>query len=150
MENKVKQFQYFQEIFLLADISLSIVLGISYLTLQYKNEFCHSKTQLEVSYYCQASIDHQADKADQKKEFVITIFNFEDETFMVHVASISLDQDIYFFCKAQLVLLFTVKIFIVIFSKYIDFIDIFFPELIVKLLKYTKMKIQPIDLIDDQ
>lgn len=67
---------------------------------------------------------------------------------MIHIPSLSSASDIYFSDGTQLVSLFTNKALTVIFFKYANFVNIFFPEFIVKLLEHTEIKNHPISRVD--
>lgn len=69
---------------------------------------------------------------------------------MVHVVTLSLDLEIHLFSKAQLVSFLINNTFIVVFSKYADFANIFSLRFTAKLSKHTKITNYLIDLVDDQ
>ena len=83
----------------------------------------------------------------RKKEFTIVALNLENETFIIHVASISLDSDVHLIQRAQIVLLKINKACISIFSKYANFVDIFSKNLAAKLPEYTRIYDYIINLI---
>lgn len=83
----------------------------------------------------------------RKKKFSITTFHYKNETYVVYIASISIDLDVYLSCRVQITLLKTDKYSTSISSKYVDFVYIFFYNLVAKLSKQTKINDHPIDLI---
>ena len=93
-----------------------------------------------------------------KKEFAVAALDLEYETFVIHVASlfnasfssILLNANIYPFCKPQIADLIAGKAFTKISNKYIDFADIFFPDLVSKLLRHTGINDYAIKLVDSQ
>lgn len=85
-----------------------------------------------------------------KKEFIIASLNFYNEVFIIYVISfkyLDIDIKINFFYRAQIVFLKTTKTLISIFSKYANFINIFFKYLITKLSEYTRIKNQAINFV---
>ena len=89
----------------------------------------------------------------EKKKFVITVLDLEHKIFIVHIASFSsipLDADVHFSYKSQMAGLIAKKSFIKILAKYANFADIFFLDLISKLLKHTRINNYAIKLVDGQ
>lgn len=84
-----------------------------------------------------------------KKEFTTAVFDSEDKTFIIYMVSLT-SSNIHLFYKIKIVLLKVDETPTIIFSEYSDFTDIFFPKLVVKLLKYTKINNYVINLIDDK
>lgn len=85
----------------------------------------------------------------KKKKFVVIAFNLEDEIFVVYVTSFSWDLDIYLSRKALSAFFSIDKVFIVVSSKYADFIDVFSLGLIFKLFKYIEIINYVINLVND-
>lgn len=85
----------------------------------------------------------------EKKKFAAIVFNLNDETFVVYWAFFA-NFDIYLFHKAQIVFGILDKASIVVLAKYNDFTDVFFPNLVAKLLKHTKTNNHSIKLVKNQ
>lgn len=83
------------------------------------------------------------------KEFAFTTLNLKDKIFVFYVVLKSLDQDIYPLCKTLLASFVNIA-FIGAFSKYSNFTDGFFPDLIAKCFRYTRINDHPIDLVNNQ
>lgn len=86
--------------------------------------------------------------------FEVVILNLKDKTFIVYVISFTSfnihNSNIHHFYKAQIISLKVNKTFTAIFSKYVNFVDIFSLDLIVKFSKYIKINDYTINLIDDK
>lgn len=87
----------------------------------------------------------------RKKEFAVAILYLKDKTFVVYVIFLTSfdNSDIHLSCKSQIVLLMINKILIAIFPN-ILILQIFFLELIVKLLEYTRINKHIINLINSK
>lgn len=155
INNKKRKSQFFKETFLLANINIDIAFRISFLILSnIKVNFNNQKLWQRLYTTVKAfSITKQV-KLIEKKEFVIIIFDPEDQTFIIYIMSLInfniYNSNIYSFCKVQIVSLKANKTSIVIFSKNVDFIDIFSLKLIAKLPKYNTINNHIIDLIDNK
>lgn len=88
-------------------------------------------------------------KLIRKKKFVAVVLDLKDEIFMVHKAFL-VSSDIYPFCKTKIVLLKANETFTAVLLEYTDFTDIFSPDLITKLLKYSGINDLIINLIDSK
>lgn len=88
----------------------------------------------------------------RKKKFVIAVFNPKYEVFIVYIAALSIDSgdEVYPSRRAQIVHLKTDEAFFKVFSKYIDFTDVFFPKLATELLEYIRINNYAIELVDDK
>lgn len=84
----------------------------------------------------------------QKKDFIAVIFYLEDETFVVHVASIVSLKPTHLFQRAQLVSLKANEALIIVVLKYTDFANIFSPVLAAELPEYTGINEYVIKLLD--
>ena len=85
----------------------------------------------------------------RKKEFIVAALNPEHETFVVYIASLSstllvvsfsstlFNTDIQLFCRPQISSLIVKKTSIKVSNKYVDFADIFSPNLVSKLSEHT-------------
>ena len=84
-------------------------------------------------------------------------FDLKHETYVVSVGSVSffalpsfslLNIDVYLFLRPQVFGLIAEEAFIKVPAKYLDFADVFSPDLASKLPKYTKIKNHAIKLVD--
>ena len=83
-----------------------------------------------------------------KKKFIIATHNLKNKAFIVYISFISNNSDVYLFDIAQIVFLKVNETFSFILSKYIDFIDVIFKDLVAELLEYSKINNNTIDLIN--
>ena len=115
------------ETFLLADISMEVVLGMLFLTFSNADiQFAEKKliwrtytTEEALPTTCQLKIIDQ-------KEFAKAALDKNVETFVVHVSSLGSKMTIHPARKAQLALLLAKKVTVL--AKYSDFADIFLEE----------------------
>ena len=87
-------------------------------------------------------------KLIRKKKFAVPIFNLKDKAFIVHIASISQDSDIYSSQRAYIVFLKANKAPISVPSKYANFADIFSKNLVAKLPEHIKINNHTINIIE--
>ena len=94
-----------------------------------------------------------------KKKFVAVALDPESETFVVYVTSVSSDAspssflfelDVHPSRRSQVSDLIAKEASTKIFTKYLDFADVFSPDLASKLLKHTKINDYTIKLVDGQ
>ena len=90
-----------------------------------------------------------------KKEFTAATLDPEVETFVIHVMSfnsISLPSssplNVHLFCKAQIAGLVAEKALLKVPDKYVNFVNIFSPDLLSKLPKYTEINNHFIELLN--
>ena len=86
----------------------------------------------------------------EKKVFATTTFDSENKAFVVYVAFISQDLNVYPFWRDQVALLKVHDIPTFIPPKYADFVDVFFKDLAAELPKHTRINDHIINLITDQ
>lgn len=68
-----------------------------------------------------------------KKEFVTAALNLKDETFVVYVTSLINSNAMHLPCKVQIVLLKINKVLITVLLEYSNFVNVFFPKLVVEI-----------------
>ena len=85
----------------------------------------------------------------RKKKFITIALDLKNKAFIVYIASISRDFNIYLFFIAQIAFLKADKILTSVSSKYTNFIDIFSKNLAAKLLEYIKINKYIINLIEE-
>ena len=82
----------------------------------------------------------------------VATLDLEHKTFIVYVIAISIksDNEVHPLKRAQIAYLKTDKTLFEMFSKYTDFVDIFSPKMVAKLLEYMKINNHTIELINNQ
>ena len=83
--------------------------------------------------------------------FTTVLLNLKYKTFIIQIATLSADlgDKLHPLKKAQITHLKADEALIEVFSKYIDFADIFLSRLAIELLEYTRINNHAIELIDD-
>ena len=92
-----------------------------------------------------------------KKEFAATALDLENETFVVHVASLNSNAlpnfspfDVYPSHRSQISDLIAEKAPTTVSAKYSDFVDVFSPDLVSELPEHSAINDHAIELVDDQ
>ena len=148
VEDKERRSCFFGEIFLLADISMDIVLRMPFFILN-NVEINFIDLQIHLKLYIVTKVHPTTRGVEwiEKKKFVAIALDLEDKIFIVHVASIYLDSDVNSSQKAQTALLEVVNAPTIIPFEYADFVDIFSKDLPAKLPEYTDINDYIINLI---
>ena len=145
VEDKVGRIQFFQETFLLADISMGVVLGIPFLTLSNADvQFVEKALTWRTYTTAEALPTTKRVELIDKKEFAKAALDENSETFVVHVAS--LDLGIHPDREAQIASLLTEEVKIP--DEYSDFADVFSEEKALVLPERTELNEHAIDLED--
>ena len=127
MENKLEKARFFQETFLLADISMEVVLGMLFLTFSNANgQFVEKKLTWRSYTTAEALTTTKRVKLINKKGFVEATLDEKSETFVVYVASHNLVPGIHLDRAAQIASLLTKKFKIL--DEYSDFANVFWEE----------------------
>ena len=126
IKDKLGRAQFFQETFLLANISMEVVLGMLFFTFS-NADIQFAKKELMWKFYTAKKappITYRVELID-KKEFVKVALDEHIEAFVVHVSSLSLGSKmtIHPAWKAQIALLLAKKVTIP--AKYLEFADAF-------------------------
>ena len=107
MTNKVNQVKFFEETFLVANVSPKVVLGIFFLILSCANvNFLDRKLKWRTYITQEILSTTKCVKLVEKKEFEAIVLNPEHETFVVYIASLSATSfsstplNIHPFCKS--------------------------------------------------
>ena len=96
MENKKRKFRFFEKTFLLANISMDIALGIPSLTLSnVKVDFVDLYIHWTTYIITKVLLTKKQVELIGKKDFAAATLDLKNEAFVVHVASISQDLDVY-------------------------------------------------------
>ena len=154
--DKAHRVRFFEETFLIANVSPEVVLGILFLTLSDANvDFSGRDLRWRTYTTKEAFPTTRRIKLVDKKGFAATALNPEHETYVVHIASLNSSPlvaslDVHPFWKPQISGLITKEALIKVPAKYSDFADIFSSDLACDLPKYTGINNHAIELIDGQ
>ena len=148
MEDKLERARFFQETFLLADISVEVVLGMPFLTLRNANIQFPEKEFTWKSYTTAKALPTtKRVKLIDKKEFVKAAPDENSETFLVHVAALEAplaEMSIHPDREAQIASLLTEKVTIP--EEYSDFADVFSEKKVLVLPEQTNLNEHAIKL----
>ena len=149
VEDKLGRTRFFQETFLLADISAEVVLGMPFLTLS-NVEVQFEEKELTWRPYTTAKALPTTKRVEliNKKEFAKAALDEKSETFVVHVASLNLTPGIHPDRAAQIASLLAEEVRIP--DEYSDFADIFFEEKALVLPERTELNEHAINLEDGE
>ena len=149
VEDKLERARFFQETFLLADISVEVVLNMPFLTLSIANvQFV--KKELTWRSYTTAEALPTTKRVEliNKKEFAKVALDKNSKSFVVYVASLNLAPRIEPDREAQIAFLLTKEVKIL--DEYLVFTDVFSEEKALVLPKRTELNEHTIDLEDDK
>ena len=88
-----------------------------------------------------------------KKEFIVAALDLQHEIFVFcieYFSSIPLNADVHLFCKPQISSLIAKEAFIKVFDKYVNFTNVFSPDLAFKLSEHIKINNHAIELVYGQ
>ncbi len=145
--------KFFEESFLLADVKLNIVLGISFLIISNANiDFQAQDLQWKSYTTRDVLLTTRRVKLIGKKKFVIATFDLEYEAFVVHVVALSIDSgdEVHPSRRAPIAHLKVDEAPSEMLSEYADFADVFSPKLAVELPEHTRINNHAIELVDNQ
>ena len=156
--DKANQVRFFEEPFLVANISPKVVFGILFLALNSTDiNILGRELQWRTYNTKKALPTTRRVKLVGKKEFAVGALDLEHETYVVHVGSLSSVAspsssllNIHPFCRPQIAGLIAKEAPTKISAKYSDFADVFFPDLVSKLSEHTKINKHTIKLVDGQ
>ena len=134
----------------MANISLEIVLGILFLTLNNANvDFLDRELWWRTYTTKKALLTTRRVELVRKKEFAATAFDSEYKTFIVHIAFLSSTLlNVHLFCKLQISSLITKEASTKVLDKYINFADVFSLDLASKLPEHIEINNHAIELVD--
>ena len=147
VEDKLEKTRFFQETFLLADISAEVVLDILFLTLSNADvQFVEKELTWRSYTTAEALPTTKRVEFINKKEFAKAALDENSETFVVHVASLNLAlaPGIHPDRAAQIASLLTEKVKIL--EEYSDFTDVFSEEKALVLPEQTESNQHAIEL----
>ena len=145
MEDKLRKARFFQETFLLADISREVVLSMLFLILN-NTDIQFAEKKLTWRSYIVVEVLPTTKRVEfiNKKEFAKAALDENSKTFVVYVLSLNVVPGIYLDKATQIDLLLTKKVKIL--DKYSDFVNIFLEEKALVLPERTKFNEHIIDL----
>ena len=140
----LKKTRFFQETFLLADFSVEVVLGMSFLILSNTNiKFAQKKLIWRFYTTTEALPTTKRVEIIDRKKFAKAVLDKHVEAFVVHVTSLS-TMAIHPAREAQIASLVAKEVQIL--SKYLDFSDIFLEKKTLILLEATELNQHAIEL----
>ena len=147
VEDKLGRTWFFQETFLLADISAEVVLGMPFLTFS-NADVQFVEKELTWRFYTTAKALPTTKRVEliNKNEFAKAALDEKSRTFVVYVASLNLTPGIHPDMAAQIASLLSEEVKIP--DKYSDFTDVFSKEKALVLPERTKLNEHAIDLED--
>ena len=151
VKNKLGRVSFFQKTFLLANISLEMVLGIFFFTFSKTNILFVERGLVQRTYTIAEALPiTRSIEIIDKREFAAAALNADNKTFVMHVVALAepITMPIHLSCQAQVAALASNKIGIV--AEYSDFSDIFFSDSAMELPEYTRINDHPIDLLDNK
>ena len=149
LKNKLGKVQFFRETFLLADTQIKVILGMRFLTLNNADiRFAERELVWKTYSAVEALPTTQRVEIINKKEFTIAALNEEDETFVVHIAALSVDSNVHPSRQAQIALLDVEEVIIP--SEYTEYTDVFSSDSAAEPPKHTDINDYSINLIDDK
>ena len=156
---KTNRVRFFEEIFLVANVSPKVVLGMPFLILS-DADIDFSGWELWWTTYTTEEVlpTIRRVKLVGKKEFATASLNPEYKTYVVYIVSLSSIPlaslgstllNIYGFQRPQISGLIVEEASTKISAKYSDFADVYFPDLTSELPEYTRINNYAIELVDD-
>ena len=147
MEDKLGRTRFFQETFLLADISAEVVLGMPFLTLSNADvQFVEKELTWRSYTTAEALPTTKRVELINKKEFAKAALDKKSETFVIHMAALNLTPGIHPDKAAQIASLLAEEVKIL--DKYSDFADVFSKKKALVLPERTELNEHAIDMED--
>lgn len=157
---KANWVKFFEEIFLIANVSLEVILEMLFFTLSTADiNFLNWELCLRTYTTKKTLPTTRHIELVDKKEFIGAALDPEHKTFLIDIASlgsaaflssIPLDADIHLFHKPQISSWIVKEVPTKISNKYVNFADVFSPNLTSELLKHTKSNNHTIKLNDGE
>ncbi len=145
--------RFFEESFLLADVKLDVVLGMSFLTIS-NTDVDFQAQDLQWRFYITGDILLTTRQIELigKKEFAIAALDLKYKVFVIYVATLSInsDNEVYPLRRAQIAHLKADEALIGVLSEYTDLADIFSPKLATKLPEHIEINDYAIKLVDNE
>ncbi len=153
LSDKHRKKRFFEESFLLADVSPDIVLRMPFLTMS-NADVDFQAWHLQWRSYITGEVFPTTRQVELigKKVFAAPALNLEHEAFVVHVATLNVDSgdEVHPFTTAQIAHLKADQAPTKVPSEYTDFADVFSPKLAVELPEHTGINDRAIKLVDDR
>lgn len=154
--DKANRVKFFKENFLVTNISPEVVLGMLFFILSNADiDFLGWKLRWRTSITKKALPTIRCVKLVDKKEFTFVALDPEYETFIVHVRLVSSvpllnssPLDVHLSCKPQITGLITKKAPTKVSAEYLDFVNVFSPNLAFELPEYIEINNYKIELVD--
>ena len=158
--DKTNRVRFLEKTFLVANISLKIVLEMPFPTLSGVDiDLLDRKLQWRTYTTKEAFPTTKFIELVDKKKFAAILLDLESENFVVHVASLGsdalpsfspLELNVHPSCRPQVSGLIAKEAPIKIFAKYLDFVHVFFLDLAFKLLEHIKINNHAIKQVNNQ
>ena len=151
--DKANRVRFFEETFLVANVSPEVVLGMLFLTLS-GADVDFSGRELRWRTYTTEEVLPTTRRVELvgKKEFAAAALDPEHETYVVHVASLSSTPlaplNVHPFRRPQVSGLIAEEAPTKVSAKYSDFVDVFSPDLASELPEHTGINNHAIELVD--
>ena len=155
VEDKANRVKFFEEIFLVANFSPEVVLGMSFLTLS-GADVDFSGRELRWRTYTTEEVLPTTRRVELvgKKEFAAVALDPEHKTYVVHVVSLSSTPlaflDVHPSRRPQVSGLIAEEASTKVPAEYSDFADVFSPDLASELPEHTGINNHAIELVDGQ
>ena len=157
VENKANQVRFFAEIFLVVNVSPELVFGIPFLTLSNADiDFSGRELRWRTYIIKKALPTTKHVELVEKKEFATAVPDPEHETYVVHIATLSSTSLASFrptslnvdpFQRPQISGLIAEEAPTKVPAKYLDFADIFSPDLASKLREHSGINDHAIEIV---
>ena len=142
--DKANQVRYFEETFLVANVSLEVVLGMSFLTLSDADvDFLGRELWWRTYTTKEVLPTTRHIELVGKKQFAVAALDPRHETFVVHVASLSSTP----LNRPQISGLIVEEALTKVFVEYSNFADVFFPDVASELPKHIGINNHAIELV---
>ena len=151
VEDKANRVRFFEETFLVANVSLEVVLGMPFLFLS-GADVDFSGRELRWKTYTTKEVLPTTRRVELvgKKEFAAAALDPEHETYVVHVASFRstplVSLDVHPFRRPQISSLIAEEALTKVPAEYSEFADVFSLDLATKLPEHTEINTYAIDL----
>ena len=157
VEDKANQVRFFEETFLVANVSPEVVFGMLFLTLSGANvDFLGRELRWRTYSTKEALPTTKRVELEVKKEFAATAIDPEHKTYIVYVGSVSSDVssssllDVHPSHRLQVSGLIAEEALTKVLVKYLDLADVFSLDLASELPEYTRINDHAIELVDGQ
>ena len=160
VENKANRVRFFEETFLVANVSPKVVFGMPFLTLSDADiDFLGRELRWRTYTTEETLPTTKRVELVGKKEFAAVALDSEHETYLVHVGSVSsnalpssspLELNIHPFRRPQVSGLIIEEAPTKVPAEYSDFADVFSPDLASKLPEHTRINDHAIELVNGQ